>query len=313
MPSMHAVRIHSYGGSDVLVYEEAPKPVPGPGEVLIQIAATSVNPFDSAVRAGYMTHYFNHVLPLILGVDASGTVEAVGDGVTHVAPGDDVYARVGVYRDGSYADYVVVSATDVAAKPASLDHIHAAAIPHAAVTAWQALFEMAELQAGETVLINGAAGGVGHIAVQLAQWRGATVIGTASINLPFLKQLGVAQAIDYTSTPIESVAHDVDVVLDLVGGETQQRSWSVLRPGGILISTIQAPSAEVAAAHGVRHGFVSSAPPIAQVLTEVAGLVAAGKLKPEVSHVFPLQAVAEAQDLLQGHHTRGKIVIQVAS
>jgi NADPH:quinone reductase-like Zn-dependent oxidoreductase len=201
----------------------------------------------------------------------------------------------------------------VALKPRSLDNVHAAALPHATLTAWQALFELANLTSGQTVLIHGAGGGVGHIAVQLAKWRGAKVIGTASTNLDFLRELKVDQAIDYSTTPFESAAGKVDVVLDIIGGETQERSWKVLKPGGILVSTIQAPSEETAAAHGVRGAMVFSSPPIGKVLTEVAGLVDSGKLKPHVSAVLPLKDAARAHGMIEGKHTRGKIVLQVAA
>ena len=312
MSAMHAVRIHSYGGIDVLTYEEAPRPSVGAGEVLVRNHASSVNPFDCAVRAGYMAGYFNNTLPFILGTDVSGVVEEVGDGVTAFAPGDSVYGRGGLIRDGAYAEYVVLSATDVAAKPASLDYVHAAAIPHALLTAWQALFEIAQIAEGQTVLIHGAAGGVGHLAAQLARLRGAVVIGTASLNYDFLHELGVDRAINYATTRFEDVVHDVDVVLDTVGGETQQRSWSVIKPGGILVSTVQPPDEATAAARGVRQALVYSAPPIGPVLTEVAGMVERGELKPEVSHVLPLADIRAAHELIERRHTRGKIVLKIA-
>ena len=312
MPSMKAVRLHAYGGADVLAYEDAPRPTAGDGEVLIRVHAASVNPFDCAVRAGYMSAYLNYTLPVILGVDVSGIVEEVGAGVTTFKRGDSVYARGGVTRDGAYAQYAVVPASDVATKPKSLDHIHSAAIPHATLTAWQALFGLANLTQGQTVLIHGAAGGVGHVAVQLAKWRGAKVIGTASRNLDFVRGLGVDEAIDYSTTPFENAVSNVDVVLDTVGGDTQQRSWQVLRPGGILVSTIQAPPEETAKAHGVRGAFVFSTPPIGEVLTEVATLADTGKIKPEVSAVLPLQEVRKAHQMVEAGHTRGKIVLQVA-
>ena len=313
MPFMKAVRIHAYGSTDVLTYEEAPRPTAGAGEVLIRVHATSVNPFDVAMRAGYMSGYFNPTLPLILGTDVSGIVEDVGAGVTNFAPGDSVYARAGMARDGAYADYVVASALDVAAKPKSLDYIHSAAIPHVILTAWQALIEVANLSEGQTVLIHGAAGGVGHVAVQLAKSRGAKVIGTASANVDFLRELGVDQAIDYSTTLFEDVVRAVDVVLDTVGGDTQQRSWAVLKPGGILISTIQPPSEETAVAHGVRQQFIASAPPIGRVLAEVATMVDAGQIKPEVSSILPLEEIRQAHKLIEGRHTRGKIVLQVVN
>ena len=311
MTTMKAVRIHAYGGPDVLAYEDAPRPTAGDGEVLIRVYATSVNPFDVAVRAGYLDGYFHYKLPLVLGSDVSGVIEAVGAGVTGFAPGNAVYARGGVFRDGANAEYVVVFATDVAAKPASLDHLHAAALPHVTLTAWQALFEQAQLSAGQTVLIHGAGGGVGHIAVQLAHWRGAKVIGTASTNLDVLRDLKVEQIIDYSKTPFESVAHDVDVVLDTIGGDVQERSYATLKPGGILVATVQPPSEETAKAHGVRAQYVSSSPPIGKTLTEVAGLVASGQIKPIVSSVLPLSEIRKAHEMIEGKHTRGKIVLQV--
>ncbi|MFA5787576.1 MAG: NADP-dependent oxidoreductase, partial [Actinomycetota bacterium] len=229
--------------------------------------------------------------------------------------GDSVYARGGVTRDGANAEYVVVPASDVAAKPRSLDHIHAAALPHVTLTAWQALFELANLSKGQTVLIHAAAGGVGHIAVQLAKWRGAKVIGTASVNLGVLRELDVDQAIDYSTTPFENAngyRGQVDVVLDTIGGDTQERSWEVLKPGGILVSTVQAPSPETATAHGVRQAMVFSTPPIGKVLTEVAAMVDSGVIKPRVSAVLPLHETARAHEMIEARHTAGKIVLHVA-
>lgn len=314
MTFMKAVRIHAYGGADALIYEDAPRPTAGDDEVLIRVYGTTVNPFDCAVRAGYMSAYMNYTLPLILGTDVSGIIEEVGAGVTQFAPGDNVYARAGVTRDGSYAEYVAVPATDVAAKPRSLDYLHAAALPHVSLTAWQALIELADLTNGQTVLIHGAAGGVGHMAVQIAKWRGAKVIGTASVNLEYLHELNVDQAIDYSATPFESAdgyRGHVDVVLDTIGGDTQERSWQVLKPGGILVSTVQAPSQEVAAAHGVRQAMVLSSPPIGDTLAKLATLVDAGTIKPHVSGVFPLAEAAKVHGMIEGKHSRGKLVLQV--
>src|ERR1044071_8401414 len=166
---MNAVRIHSYGGPEVLSYEEAPRPTPGPGEVLIRVHATSVNPFDAAARNGYMHSWFNYSFPLTLGTDVSGVIEEVGEGVTTVSMGDAVYTRAGVFRDGANAEYVLAYAADAVRPPQSLDHIHSAALPHVTLTAWQALYELANISAGQTVLIHAAAGGVGHIATQLAK------------------------------------------------------------------------------------------------------------------------------------------------
>ena len=308
---MKAVRIHDYGGPDVLTYEDAPRPTARPGEVLIRVHATTVNPFDCAVRSGYLHSYFNYNFPLIIGTDVSGVVEEVGAGVTGFSPGDNVYSRTGVFRDGANAEYAVAFAADVAMKPQSLDHIHAAALPHVTLTAWQGLFELANLSAGQTVLIHAAAGGVGHMAAQLAKLLGAKVIGTASVHLDFLAELGVDQAIDYATTAFEDVVRDVDIVLDLLGGETQQRSWKVLKPGGILISTVQPPSEETALAHGVRQRFIDSAPPITKTLTEVAAMVDKGQIKPTVSNILPLQDIRKAHEMVEGRHTKGKIVLKV--
>jgi NADPH:quinone reductase-like Zn-dependent oxidoreductase len=308
---MKAVRIHDYGGPDVLTYEDAPRPTARPGELLIRVHATTVNPFDCAVRAGYLHSYFNYNFPLIIGTDLSGIVEEVGEGVTGFSPGDSVYSRTGVFRDGANAEYAVAFAADVAMKPQSLDHIHAAAIPHVTLTAWQALFELANLTEGQTILIHAAAGGVGHVATQLAKLHGAKVIGTASVHLDFLDELGVDQAIDYATTAFEDIVSNVDIVLDLLGGETQQRSWKVLKPGGILISTVQPPSEETALAHGVRQRFVDSAPPIGKTLTEVATMVDNGQIKPVVSTILPLEEIRKAHEMVEGRHMKGKLVLQV--
>jgi NADPH:quinone reductase-like Zn-dependent oxidoreductase len=200
----------------------------------------------------------------------------------------------------------------VAASPRSLDTAHVAAIPHVTLTAWQALFVQADLTSGQTVLIHGAAGGVGHAAVQLAQWKGARVIGTASTNIDFLNELHVDQAINYATTPFEEVVESVDVVLDLIGGDYQERSCKVLKPNGMLVSTIQAPSEEMAAAYGVRQSMVYTTPPIGETLAKVADLADAGHFKPHISAVLPLEEVAKAHEKLEGQHTRGKIVLEVA-
>ncbi len=312
MSQMKAVRIHSYGGRDVLNYEDAPRPEPGAGEVLLRVHATSVNPLDTAIRSGYMTSYFNHTLPLILGTDIAGLVEQVGPGVETFKPGDHVFGRGGIIRDGAYAEYIVVPATDVAYKPHSLDDSQAAALPHVFLTAWQALYELADLREGQTVLIHGAAGGVGHIAVQLARLRGAGVVGTASQNLPFLDELEVDHAIDYSGTAFEDEVSSVDAVLDMIGGDTQERSWELLKPNGILVSTVEPPSEELAAAHGARGAMVFSAPPIGETLTKLAALVDSGKVAPHVSAVLPLKEVARAHEMIESRHTRGKIVLQVS-
>lgn len=214
-------------------------------------------------------------------------------------------------RDGAYAEYIAVRASDVVPKPPSLDHIQAAAIPLAALAAWKTLFDTAGLTEGQKVLIHRAAGGVGTFAVQLAKWRGAHVIGTASrYNLDFLRELGADEVIDYNTTRFDEVVSDVDVVLDTLGGDIQARCWPLLKPGGMLVSIMEPPSEETAAAHGVRHGFIGVYPD-PKTLQEIAALVEAGHIKPIVSTVLPLQEVRQAHALSESMHTRGKIVLQI--
>ncbi len=312
MSTMKAVQLHNYGGPEALAYVDAPRPVAGPGEVLIHVMATSVNPFDCAVRAGYMTGWYNYPLPHIPGLDVSGVVAEVGAGVDQFAVGDEVYGRADPGCAGAYAEYVAMSADLVARKPSSIDHAEAACIPHVMLTAWAGLYSGADVREGQRVLVHGAAGGVGHMAVQLAKLRGAHVTGTASArNRDFVLGLGADEVIDYTETPFESAAHDFDVVLDTVGGTTQDRSWSVLKPGGILLSTVQSPSAETAEAHGVRQGFVFAAlTNNAAELTQAAQWIDAGQLRVEVSTVLPLQDARRGHELSETRHTRGKIALQ---
>jgi len=311
MATMKAVRIHEYGGPEVLKYEDAPKPQPGPGEVLIRVYAAGVNPVDWKARQGYLQQMMKYKLPMIPGWDASGVIESVGAGATRFKPGDEVYSRPDLGRDGTFAEYVVVKESEVALKPESVDHITAAAIPLAALTAWQALYDAAKVSAGQKVLIHGAAGGVGCFAVQLAKMRGAHIIATASKkNHDFLRSLGVAECIDYNTTKFEDVVHDADVVLDTITGETMERSWQCLKKGGILVSILEPPKPEKAAAHGVRchHTFVAAN---ADELAEIAKLVDAGKLKVIIDKVFPLSEARAAQEANASGHTRGKIVLRV--
>jgi NADPH:quinone reductase-like Zn-dependent oxidoreductase len=308
---MKAVRIHEYGGPEVLKYEDAPRPTPGAGDILIRVHATSVNPVDIAIRSGLFKERMKYQMPMTPGWDVSGVVEAVTAGATRLKPGDEVYARPDLARDGAYAEYIAVRESEVALKPKTIDHTHAAAIPLTGLTAWQALFDAGHLAAGQTVLIHGAAGGVGHFAVQFANGKGARVIATASSrNHEFLRSLGADQVIDYNATKFEDVVHDVDVVLDTITGDTQERSWQVIKKGGIYVSILQPPNQEKAAAHGVRSAHVFVQPNVDE-LGEIARLVDAGKVKPHIDKVFPLPQAAAAQEAVAIHHTRGKIAIGV--
>jgi len=314
MENMKAVQVHNYGGPEVLHFEDAPRPTPGSGELLIKVHAASVNAIDWKARAGYLKDVFPLPLPYIPGWDVSGIVEAVGSGVTKFNKGDEVYARPDAARNGkgTYAEYVVAKETEAALKPKSVDHVHAAAIPVVALTAWQALFDKAGLSKSQRILIHGAAGGVGSFAVQLAKWKGAHVIGTASgRNQAFLRELGVDEPIDYERTRFEDVVHDVDVVLDTLAGDIQKRSWKVLKKGGILVSIVAPPSADEAAKHSVRSAFFSAHPSSSQ-LSEIAKLVDAGKLKSVVETVLPLSDARRAHELNETGHARGKTVLKVA-
>lgn len=319
MRVMNAVRIHAYGGPDVLRYEEAPVPEPGPGDVLVRVQAAGVNPVDWKIRQGFLKERIPHRLPMIPGWDVAGTVEQLGPGASGFAPGDEVFSRPDIARDGAYAEYTVVRASELAKKPRSLDFVQAGAVPLAALAAWQALFEApppyasAALRPGQTVLIHAAAGGVGTFAVQLARWRGARVIGTTSAkNARLVRELGAEEVIDYQAARFEEVVRGVDAVLDTVGGDTQRRSWNVLRPGGVLVSIVSPPSAEEAAQHGARAAYVFIQPSATQ-LGEMARLVDAGAMKPIVSEVLPLSEARHAHELSQTGHARGKIVLRVGA
>jgi NADPH:quinone reductase-like Zn-dependent oxidoreductase len=309
--TMKAIRIHNYGGPEVLKYEDAPRPEPQADEVLIRVHAAGVNPIDWKVREGHMKDFWPHKFPLILGWDLSGVVEELGRGVSRFKIGDEVYSVPDSTRNGAYADYIVVRESELALKPNSLHHIRAAALPLAAVTAWQALFDAGQLVSGQRMLIHGGSGGVGHVAVQLAKWKGAYVFATASTkNQELLRELGVDEPIDYTKQKFEDVARDVDLVLDLIGGETQERSWSVLKKGGVLLSLVQPPSVEKAKALGVRAAFVAGHPSGSQ-LAEIAKLIDSGELKLTIDRILPLSEVHRAHQLSQTGHARGKIVLRV--
>jgi len=311
--TMKAVRIHAYGGSEMLHYEDnVPRPVLRPDDLLIRVRAAAVNPVDWKIREGWLQELLHHTLPLTLGWDVSGEVVAVGSEVSGFNVGDAVYARPDIERDGAYAEYIAVKASEAAHKPTTLDHIHAAAVPLTALTAWQVLVDAARLQAGQTVLIHAAAGGVGSLAVQLAKVYGARVIATASaVNTGLVTELGADQFIDYTQTRFEEAVKDVDVVFDTLGGDTQERSWQVLKPGGILVSVVSPPSEAVAAGRGVRSAFVFIHPSGEQ-LTVIARLIDEGRMKPLIHTVLQLNEVRQAHTISQGSHARGKIVLHVA-
>jgi NADPH:quinone reductase-like Zn-dependent oxidoreductase len=308
---MKAVRIHNYGGPDVLQYEDAPRPKPQAGEILVRVHAAGVNPIDWKVREGDMKDFWPHKFPLILGWDLSGVVEELGRGVSRFKIGDEVYSLPDPTRDGAYADYIVVRESELALKPKSLHHPRAATVPLAALTAWQSLFDTAQLQPGQRVLIHAGSGGVGHFAVQLAKWKGAYVFATASTkNQDLLRKLGVDEPIDYTQQRFEVVARNIDMVLDTLGNETQERSWSVLKEGGNLVSLVQMPLEEKAKKLGVRSALLGAQPNGAQ-LTELAKIIDSGKLAPVINRILPLSEARRAHELSQSGHTHGKIALRV--
>ncbi|MFD2467619.1 NADP-dependent oxidoreductase [Amycolatopsis silviterrae] len=312
---MRAVTVREFGGPEVLAAEEAARPEPLPTEVLVRVRAAGVNPVDWKTREGRGMAGLQ-TFPLILGWDVSGVVEEVGFGVTTLAPGDEVYSMPRFpHAAGGYAEYVTAPARQWARKPATLDHMHAAAVPLAALTAWQALVDTARVRPGQRVLITAAAGGVGHFAVQFARHLGAHVIATASAaRHQWLKDLGADETIDYTATRFEEAAAEVDVVLDLVGDEhdqTSTRSLKVLRPGGLLVAVPSGVSPELARAAeaaGVR-ATAFLVEPDGPALATIAGLIDGGQVAVEVAETFPLEHAAAAHARGAAGRTRGKLVL----
>ncbi|QYM78393.1 NADP-dependent oxidoreductase [Horticoccus luteus] len=307
---MNAVIFRSFGGPDVLESAHLPRPEPQAGEVLIRVHAASVNPIDYKIRSGHF-HRASITLPAVLGRDVAGTIADVGAGITDLAPGDEVYAFLGSHS-GGYAQFALARANEVARKPRSLDYIQAAAVPLAATTAWQGLFDHGRLQAGQRVLIHGAGGGVGHFAVQFAKAKGATVIATVSPeDVDLVQTLGADEVIDYKAQRFEDRTAHIDLVFDLIGGDTQTRSWAVLKNGGTLVSTLQQPSVEEARKHHA-HVSVFMAEPRREQLVAIAKLIDAGKVCVAVSHTHSLFDAREAHDELEHEHSTGKLVLTVA-
>lgn len=313
---MKAVRLHRQGGPEQLVYEDAPRPELGAGDALVRVHATGITPAELTWAETYRNCDGSERLPAIPGHEVSGVVESVADGVDDVMIGEEVYALTSFCRDGAAAEYVGVRAADLAPKPKSLNHTQAAAVPLSALTVWQAFFDHAHLVSGQRVLIHGAAGGVGAFAVQIARWLGAYVIGTASAeNRDFLLRLGADEAIDYRQTQFEQVLHDVDVVLDTIGGETRERSWQVLKPTGILV-TLPGPIPESEAIeHGKRgrRGLFFVVKPDREQLGKIAELIDSGVIRPVIAETIPLAKARQAFERGVAGHTRGKLVLQVAT
>jgi NADPH:quinone reductase-like Zn-dependent oxidoreductase len=307
---MKAIRYHQYGGPEQLRYEDAPTPKLEQGQALVRVQATSVNPFDLKLASGLFKQSMPLTFPFTPGGDFAGVIESVGASVIGYKRGDAVFGNSP--SGGAYAQFVSVPASMLAFKPTNLAPIEAASVPVAAQTAWQALFDQGLLDRGQTVLIHGAAGGVGTFAVQLAHWKGARVLATGSAdNVEYLRSLGADQPIDYRVTPFETVAKGVDLIVDLVGGETQKRSYGVIKPGGRLMSTVQPPSQDEASKHAVKASFVSMQPSDKR-LNQLADLLASGAIKTVVTTRYPLSQATDAWKKQVSGRTRGKIVLEVA-
>jgi NADPH:quinone reductase-like Zn-dependent oxidoreductase len=305
---MKAVRIHEFGEPEVLKYEDIPEPQPGPGEIRIRVIAAGVNPIDWKIRKGLVGEM---PLPMTIGLDVAGVVDAPGQGEVIFQPGEEVFAKVSIGQ-GGYAEYTAVNISQVARKPRSIGFIESAAIPTAGLAAWQSFFDIAGLEKGQSVLIHGAAGGVGSFAVQFARWKGAYVIGTASgQNEQFLKSIGADEVIDYKNQRFEDMVGNLDVVLDTIGGDTFERSWGVLKPGGFLVSTVAGIPEGAPEKYGVRAKTLMTRSDGGE-LAQIAAIIDEQQIKPMVTTVLPLSEAQKAHEMSESRHTRGKIVLRVA-
>ncbi len=315
---------------------ELPRPEPGPGELLVRVRAAGVNPLDDKIRDGAVKVLLPFSFPLILGTDLAGDVEAVGPGVTRFTVGDAVYSRLDDERIGAFAEYALVRESAAARKPVRLDYVQAASLPLVGLTAWQALIDLAQLRAGQNVLIHAGSGGVGTFAIQLAKHLGARVATTASArNHTLVKSLGADVVIDYRTDRFETVVKDEDVVLDTQGGDTLLRSFEAVKPGGIVISIGGRPDAKFARAWGLSLplvwllGFLNRKVdrlarqrrarfeflfmhPSGEQLERIAALVDRGVIEPVLDKIYSLDAAAEAITYVKSGRTVGKVVIRVA-
>lgn len=308
MNTMTAFRIHRFGGPQALQRDTVPIPAPQGDRWLIRIHAASVNPVDYKTREGKYPLLREDRLPFTLGKDFAGVVEHGGPGAGRFKPGDAVYGFVG-QQEGTFAEFVTLETDALAPKPASLSFKTAAAVPLAALTAWQGLFDHGELKQGQRVLIHAGAGGVGHLAVQFAKAKGAQTYVTASgSGLEFVRSLGADHVIDYQHERFEDIAKDIDLVFDLVGGDTQARSWAVLKEGGALISTLSEPSKEEVQRHHARTARYTARPDGRQ-LAEIGALIDEGRVRVHVSEVFSFEATPDAMARVERGHVTGKVVI----
>jgi NADPH:quinone reductase-like Zn-dependent oxidoreductase len=310
-PSMKAWRVHEFGPPEKMIFETVPRPLPAAGEVLVKVHAAGVGPWDAWIRAGKSA--LPQPLPLTLGSDLAGEVATLGSGVSDIAVGDQVFGVTNTQFLGAYAEYALASAAMLAKKPSSLSYIEAASVPVVAVTAWQGLFDYARLEAGQMVVIHGAAGNVGAFAVQLARRARLRSVVTASTkDIDYVRGLGADKVVDYHTQRFEDQVRDADAVLDLVGGETQTRSFQILRRGGKLISAVSKPDQDRAKQHGVTAAFF-----LVDVTTDrlrkIAALIDRGELKTRIGAILPLADAREAHMILDGQRAQpqGKIILSV--
>jgi NADPH:quinone reductase-like Zn-dependent oxidoreductase len=310
MTAIRKMRIQRFGGQEVLQADDIEPSLPDAGQILVVVRAASVNPVDFKIRSGKYPAVKDDRLPYTLGRDFSGVVEKCGAQASKFKPGDEVFGMVNIYG-GGYAEKVVVDEHAITSKPSGLDHIHAAAIPLAGLTAWQGLFRHGQLKAGQTVLVHGGSGGVGHYAIQFAKAKGARVLTTVSAdNVEFARELGADVVIDYKRQRFEDEASDLDMVFDLIDGETRERSWKLLKKGGFLVTTLTDPSQNKAREHGVRAMRYTVEADGAQ-LAEIAGLVTSSQVKPHVQKTYPLGSAVDALASVEEGHSVGKIVLTV--
>lgn len=309
---MKTQRFHAFGGPAVLKMEDLPRPDLGEEELLVKVMAAGVNPVDYKIREGKYPAVKADQLPYVPGREIAGVVEACGGLVDEWKVGDAIFAMLGIDR-GGYAEYAIVKDSEAAPKPRSLDFVAAASVPLAGLTAWQGLFRYGELKAEHRVLIHGGSGGVGHFAIQFAKVRGAYVITTVSAqHIDFVRSLGADEVIDYKAQRFEDVVKDVDLVYDLIAGETQERSWDVLRRGGIMVSTLAEPSQEKARAKGVR-AMRYTVKENGGELEEIGRLIDEGRVEPKIARTYGLAEAASAQDYVEQGHTEGKVVLKIAA
>ena len=309
---MKAIRIQTYGDADCMKMEDAPMPVCAANGLLVRVVAAGVNPVDWKIRSGAMAHQLPKTFPITLGQDAAGTVVEVGSAAIGFKVGDEVFFYADFMHGGTYAEYLAVEASQVALKPLTVPFAAAAALPTAGQAAWTALIDTAQIECGMRLLVHGGAGALGSVAVQLARHRGVHVTATASgAGVDLVKFLGVDEVIDYRKHRFEAIVKDMDIVLDTIGGATQEASWGILKKGGILVSTVMPPSPDRAAAAGVRGVFVFT-PPRGAVLSQLAALVDTGQLRLLVGQEFALADAALAHRLGESGASRGKMILRVS-